>query len=63
MIGISKRSLLFYIQNIKMGGKYGFKFESNLDNKISELTYFVNEKAQLKKSQEAELISKLKTYK
>jgi hypothetical protein len=29
-MGISKRSLLFYIHNVKIGEKYGFKFEENL---------------------------------
>lgn len=61
-MGISKRSLLFYIQNVKMGEKYQFDFHSNLDRKISELTSFVQEKAQLKKNEEAELLHKLKTY-
>ncbi len=61
-MGISKRSLLFYIHNAKMGEKYHFDFHANLDRKIAELTTFVQEKAQLKKNEEAELITKLKTY-
>lgn len=35
VMGISKRSLLFYIHNVKMGEKYQFDFENNLDKKIS----------------------------
>ena len=61
-MGISKRSLLFYIQNVKMAEKYQFDFHANLDRRISELTSFVQEKAQLKKNEEAELLHKLKTY-
>ena len=45
-----------------MAEKYQFDFHSNLDRKISELTSFVQEKAQLKKNEEAELLHKLKTY-
>lgn len=60
-MGITKRSLMFYLHNIKLGEKLGFKFQANLESKISELVSFVSERWQAKQK-EAELLSKLKTY-
>jgi hypothetical protein len=62
LMGISKRSLLFYIHNVKMGEKYGFKFQENLENKMNFLTSFVSQKAPPKKDVELELLNKIKTY-
>lgn len=52
---------MFYLHNIKLGEKLGFKFQANLDSKISELVSFVSERWQAKQK-EAELLNKLKTY-
>lgn len=62
VMGINKRSLMFYLHNIKLGEKLGFKFEENLEGKISELVSFVSERSWQAKQKEAELLSKLKTY-
>jgi hypothetical protein len=52
MIGISKRNLEFYIHTVKLGEKYQYPFESNLEKKIGELKKFLKQKSQEKKHQE-----------
>lgn len=49
MIGISKRNLEFYIHSVKMGEKYHYPFEENMDKKIGELKKFLKQKSEEKK--------------
>jgi len=51
MMGISCRTLELYLQNVKLGEKYGFKFQEKLDCKLSELQKFLKEKSAVKKKQ------------
>ena len=52
MIGISKRLLEVYIHSVKLGEKYQYPFEQNLDKKIGELKKFLKQKNDEKKEQE-----------
>ena len=62
MIGISKRSLEFYIQHVKLGEKNGYQFEKNMDRKIGDLKKFLKGKSEEKKTQEMEMLAKFKNF-
>ncbi len=51
MIGVKKRTLELYIHSIKLGEKYEYPFEENMDKKISDLKKFFKQKTQEKKNQ------------
>lgn len=59
---MSRRWLEASVQAVRLGEKYGFPFEANLDARSSALRKFVKEKSQLKKQLEAQMLSKLKDY-
>jgi hypothetical protein len=62
MLGEKKRTLEVYVQNAKLGEKYGYDFEANLEKRIGDLKKFLKEKSQSKKTQEMEMLAKFKHF-
>jgi hypothetical protein len=46
---------------VKLGERYGYPFESNLERKISDLKKFLRLRSDEKKNQEMEMLAKFKS--